>query len=93
MFLRQLCKISSRFGNPTSFRCLKDMSRCLGCLHKASLRCLFADCVITCIPNKTATFCNKMPDGFYNKRSSYFVINYYSETNMKLQAQNRFPCV
>ena len=45
MPFRQLCKISSRFSNPTSFRRLKDIlsTRCLECLHKTSLRCLFAD--------------------------------------------------
>ena len=39
MSFRQLCKISSRFTNPTSFRGLKDiLPRCLECLHKTSLR-------------------------------------------------------
>ena len=44
MSFRQPCKISSRFANPISFRRLKDiLPRCLECLHKTSLRCLFAD--------------------------------------------------
>ena len=39
MSFRQLCKISSRFGNPTFFRCMKDiLPRCLECFHKTSLR-------------------------------------------------------
>ena len=39
MSFRQLCKISSRFANPTSFRRLKDiLLRCLECLHKTSLK-------------------------------------------------------
>ena len=48
MSFRQLCKICSRFANPTSFRCLKDiLLRCLECRHKTSLRCLFAGWVRT----------------------------------------------
>ena len=44
MSFSQLCKISSRFANPTSFRRLKDIfPRCLECLLKTSLRCLFGD--------------------------------------------------
>ena len=44
MSFRQLCKISSRFANLTSFRRLKDiLPRCLECLDKTSLICLFAD--------------------------------------------------
>ena len=47
---RQPCKISSRFANPTSFRRLKDiLPRCLECLHKTSLRYLFADWVVSFI--------------------------------------------
>ena len=42
MSFRQLCKISSRFANPTSFKRLKDiLPKCLECLHETSLRCLF----------------------------------------------------
>ena len=49
MSFRQLCKISSRFANPTSFRLQKDiLSRCLVCLHKTSLRYLFADWLSLC---------------------------------------------
>ena len=50
MSFRQLCKISSKFANPTSFRRLKDiLPRCLECLHKISLRYLFADWVVSFI--------------------------------------------
>ena len=39
---RQLCKIPSRFANPTSFRPLKDiLPRCLKCLHKTFISHLF----------------------------------------------------
>ena len=38
MYFRQLCKISSRFANPTYFRRLKVIwPRCLECFHKTSL--------------------------------------------------------
>ena len=46
MSFRQLCKISSRFANPTFFRCLKDiLPRCLKivfakCLIYQYMRCL-----------------------------------------------------
>ena len=49
MSFRQLCKISSRFANPTSFRRLKDiLPNRLECLRETSFRYLFADWAYFC---------------------------------------------